>query len=178
MALRSAWPRVRARADRRLREGGYGTKLLCFDRSVSPVTEEPGRKFFEKTVGRSRKIPGPLARARGGRLFSHAGRCPDVAGEGALTSADTRARTGVGYHRFALNAESTLCAWHERDREASRSESHVYYGFVISQSSSNFFKGNDESAPAVRDAVAQRVRLGYFTHALSRRDDGHRRARC
>ena len=37
-----------------------------------------------------------------------------------------RARAGVGYHRFALNAESTLCAWHERDREASRSESHVY----------------------------------------------------
>jgi len=91
--------------------------------------EEPGRKFFEKTVGRSRKIPVlSLVCSRWSAVLARWPLPRDVAGEGALTSADTRARarTGVGYHRFALNAESTLCAWHERDREASRSESHVY----------------------------------------------------
>lgn len=59
--------------------------------------EEPGRKFFEKTVGRRLVVRlSPvlsLVRARGGRLFLARWPLPRrCRGEGALTSADTRAR--------------------------------------------------------------------------------------
>jgi len=66
MALRSAWPRVRARADRRPVNGGYGTTEIhdCVSSSERSVSREAraGAEVFEKPSGDEDTLRGPPAR--------------------------------------------------------------------------------------------------------------------
>jgi hypothetical protein len=69
-ALRSAWPRVRARADRRpLLRGLRGTTRCKKEEIVARIAERlsrearAGAEVFEKPSGTRRERPGPSARA-------------------------------------------------------------------------------------------------------------------
>jgi hypothetical protein len=59
---------------------------VCFDRSVSPGMEEPGRNFFEEIVGQSRAEDPVLSLvfAVAVHMLAAAPAREDVAGEGAL----------------------------------------------------------------------------------------------
>lgn len=135
MALRSAWPRVRARADRR-RNPGKGIEAtaqswFAIGASLRPAVIDGRRRAgAENSLNKpsdapTRMVWGPSSRPPATHLtrraLSTAPLCAIIVallrrgGRAATTSADTyvaRSRVsgvGVGYHRFArANAESTL----------------------------------------------------------------------
>lgn len=101
MALRSAWPRVRARADRRPVYGGYGTIGTPATGRERPVVRRPGGNFYGKR---------PIARGDGpGRKSLKNHGAPGASGSGAVPSRSGGARgarfiVSLGYHRLAPGA--------------------------------------------------------------------------
>ena len=87
-----------------------GTSLL----SRSNRDEEPGRKFFELTIGRRTSHQcDTIVPKRDLRVLSL------TSSRSPLVASDRHKTRSLGYHRFALNGESTLSARaQERDRES------------------------------------------------------------